>query len=78
MSRRLRYADTRRMLDELARVLSEAGYASLVHYLDGKPLTVSRHSCDPDAKHGRGAGGRDRGYKLHAVYAEKTHGKSPR
>lgn len=68
MSRRLRYPDTRRMLDELASILNEAGYASLVRYLDGKPLTVSRHSIDPDARHGRGAGGMDRGYKLHAVY----------
>ena len=72
MSRRLRYVDTRLMLDELARLLNEAGFASLVHYIDGKPLTVSRHSRDRDAKHGRGAGGMDRGYKLHAVYTENN------
>lgn len=72
MSRRLRYEDTRWLLDELAPLLGEERHASLMHYLDGKPLTVSRHSVDPDAKHGRGAGGMDRGYKLHAVYAENN------
>lgn len=70
MSRRLRCVDTQRMLHELAPLLCAGGHASLVRYLDGKPLTVSRHSIDPDAKHGRGAGGQDRGYKLHAIYAE--------
>lgn len=70
MSRRLRYVDTRRMLDELAPRLGGGRHASLVRYLDGKPLPISRHSVDRDAKHGRGAGGKDRGYKLHAVYAE--------
>ncbi len=50
MSRRLRYADTKRMFEALAPRLSETGHASLVRYLDGKPLTVSRHSIDPDAR----------------------------
>ena len=40
--------------------------------MDGKPLPVSRHSADAQAKFGRGAGGQNRGYKLHAIYAEKN------
>lgn len=72
MSRRLRCKDTEQMLDELAQRLNDLGYESLVHYVDGKPLTVSRHSIDADARHGRGAGGMDRGYKLHAIYTENN------
>jgi hypothetical protein len=72
MSRRLRYEDTLLMLHQLAPRLSGEGHDSLMRYLDGKPLVVSRHSIDRDAKHGRGAGGRDRGYKLHAIYAENN------
>lgn len=35
--------------------------------LDGKPLPVAAHSTDRDARWGRGAGQRAKGYKLHAV-----------
>lgn len=69
MSRRMRCDDTRHLLDRLAVSLGDAGHESLIRYLDGKPLPISRHSIDTDAKHGRGAGGKDRGYKLHAIYA---------
>ena len=37
--------------------------------LDGKPLTVSGVSKDPEAYWGRGAGGKAKGYKLHAVWS---------
>ncbi|MCG8450351.1 MAG: transposase [Pirellulales bacterium] len=70
MSRRLRDAATQKMLQQLTEKLALSDRRSLVRYLDGKPLTVSRHSIDPDAAHGRGAGGKDRGYKFHAIYAE--------
>jgi hypothetical protein len=35
--------------------------------LDGKPLPVAAHSTDRDARWGRGAGQRCKGYKLHAL-----------
>lgn len=70
MSRRLYYSDTQNMLDQLMENLDESHQSSLVHYLDGKPLPVSRHSADQQAAFGRGAGGMERGYKLHAVYGE--------
>lgn len=72
MSRRLFERDTQRMLELLAAQLAGPRLTHLVRYLDGKPLTVSRHSCDTEAKFGRGAGGKARGYKLHAIYAENN------
>ena len=70
MSRRLREEATHQMMQQLTKKLNRSNRHGLVRYLDGKPLTVSRHSIDADAAHGRGAGGKDRGYKLHAIYAE--------
>jgi hypothetical protein len=55
-----------RVHDDLAR----AGFSSPVHYLDGKPLTVSAVSKDPDARRGHVTGGFAKGYKLHAVVSE--------
>ena len=40
----------------------------LVQIIDGKPLAVSGVSKDSDAGYGRGAGGNQKGYKLHAVW----------
>lgn len=39
-----------------------------VRRVDGKPLEVAAHSRDRDAAWGRGAGGKRRGYKLHAIW----------
>jgi len=52
--------------DDLAR----AGFCSPVHYVDGKPLTVSPVSKDPDARSGHITGGFAKGYKLHAIVSE--------
>ena len=41
----------------------------LIRIIDGKPLGVSGVSKDADAAYGRGAGGMQSGYKLHAVWA---------
>jgi hypothetical protein len=41
---------------------------ALTGLVDGKPLPVAAHSVDPDADFGRGAGGPQRGYKLHALW----------
>ena len=40
----------------------------LVQIIDGKPLAVSNVSKDTDAGYGRGAGGNQKGYKLHVVW----------
>lgn len=71
VSRRMKHDPrTQRMLSHLADTLSGGDQRTLVRYLDGKPLAISKHSRDTQATFGRGAGGKDRGYKLHAVYAE--------
>ena len=75
LSRRLRRRQTRLMLDLLLILLDDAsveGAHPLVKRLDGKPLPVSRHSTDPGATFGRGAGGKNRGYKLHAIYGKTS------
>jgi hypothetical protein len=48
------------------------GHPALVAFLDGKPLTVSGVSKDPDARYGRGAGTMAKGYKLHAVWSNRV------
>jgi hypothetical protein len=68
LSRRLRTASVGRLLDGLEERLRPAwARAAIVHAVDGKPLPVARHSRDRHAGFGRGAGGMDRGYKLHAL-----------
>jgi hypothetical protein len=42
----------------------------LVKRIDSKALAVSKVSKDPDASFGRGAGGMQKGYKLHAVWSQ--------
>ena len=69
MSRRLARAETRRMLEALLDRLEPAQHGALVMRLDGKPLPVAKHSGDRHAAVGRGAGGFQKGYKLHAIYA---------
>lgn len=70
MSRRLRQQDTLEFLLAVLDRLDRSQGSQLLKYLDGKPLTVSRHSQDSDAAFGRGAGGINKGYKLHAIYSQ--------
>ncbi len=68
MSRRLRKADTQEFLATVIARLEAPGRPELLKFVDGKPLPISRHSADPDAQFGWGAGGVNKGYKLHAIY----------
>lgn len=68
MSRRLRQPDTEDFLNTLIQRLRHGRQDELVKLLDGKPLMVARHSKDPDATFGYGAGGISKGYKIHAIY----------
>ena len=70
MSRRLRQEDTREFLAEVIARFHRTDRPDLLKFVDGKPLPVSRHSEDPDARFGRGAGGLNNGYKLHAIYGQ--------
>jgi hypothetical protein len=70
LSRRLRAPEVRAFLDRLAPRVGGKPHPGLVKALDGKPLTVARHSKDPDATCGRGVGGMAKGYKLHAIWGQ--------
>ena len=68
MSRRLRRPQVQSLLDALLdryhAQLGSSGY----RWMDGKPLVIGNHSKDPDAGYGRAAGGKAKGYKLHAIW----------
>lgn len=68
MSRRLRTPAVRRLLEQLEqRVLAPSVDRPLLWMVDGKPLVISGCSKDRQAGYGRAAGGKAKGYKLHAI-----------
>jgi hypothetical protein len=68
VSRRLRTAEVRRLIDHLEQLVLRQGRSpALVYLIDGKPLPISGHSRDPHAGYGRAASCMARGYKLHVV-----------
>jgi Transposase DDE domain len=69
MSRRLATPAVRGLLTQLEeRVVRPAG-AGLYWMIDGKPLVIGGCSKDRQAGSGRAAGGKAKGYKLHAIVA---------
>lgn len=72
MSRRLARASTQLLLEMLLDRLAPVERNALVLRIDGKPLPVAKHSQDRRAAIGRGAGGFQKGYKLHAIYARSN------
>ena len=69
-SRRIRTDAARAVLQHVHDRLRACGVASETGYFDGKPLTVSPVSKDPDARRGHVTGGFAKGYKLHAYVNE--------
>jgi len=69
MSRRLRRPETQQLLNELLDRLELPDSHALTLRIDGKPLPIAKHSRAKGATTGRGAGGFQKGYKLHAIYA---------
>jgi hypothetical protein len=70
LSRRLRRPRTVELMtavEEHLLTLVVVG-GCLVRIIDGKAIAVSGVSKDPDTGYGRGAGGNQKGYKLHAVW----------
>lgn len=67
MSRRLRTARVMTLLDVLERKVLAPKEPGLFWMIDGKPLTISGCSKDRQAGYGRAAGGKARGYKIHAI-----------
>lgn len=73
LSRRMRSSDALQLMMEIEQMwLALTGVCQLllIHIIDGKPLGVSGVSKDADAGYGRGAGGMQKGYKLHAVWGQ--------
>lgn len=70
LSRRLRQPKTVELMTAVEQhlLMLLAVGACLVWIIDGKALAVSGVSKDPDAGYGRGAGGSQKGYKLHAAW----------
>jgi len=70
-SRRMRRSDAEQLMTEIEHTwLAMVGVCQfLIRLIDGKPLAVSGVTKDKDAGYGRGAGGMQKGYKLHAVWA---------
>lgn len=72
MSRRLAHPHTQACMQMLMDQLSPIERGALVLRIDGKPLPVAKHSQDRRAAIGRGSGGFQKGYKLHAIYARSN------
>lgn len=73
LSRRLRSPRVRALLQRIEEEVlrwNAAASTALVHYVDGKPLTVSRCSQDRQSGYGWGAGGKAKGYKIHVLLGE--------
>jgi Transposase DDE domain len=67
MSRRLRSPSVLALLDQLERRVIAPKEPGLYWILDGKPLPIGGCSKDRQAGYGKAAGGKAKGYKLHAL-----------
>jgi hypothetical protein len=67
MSRRLRSAKVMTLLKALECRVVAPKTPGLFWMIDGKPLTISGCSKDRQAGYGRAAGGKAKGYKIHAI-----------
>ena len=67
MSRRLRSDSVVALLDALERRVVAPRGPGLYWMIDGKPLPIGGCSKDRQAGYGRAAGGKAKGYKLHAL-----------
>ncbi len=67
MSRRLRSASVRTLLDTLERRVVAPRQPGLFWMIDGKPLPISGCSKDRQAGYGRAANCKAKGYKIHAI-----------
>jgi hypothetical protein len=67
MSRRLRSAPVRKLLDDLERRVLAPKHPGLFWIIDGKPLVIGGCSKDRQAGYGRAANSMAKGYKIHAL-----------
>lgn len=71
MSRRLRTKSVRALLAAMEQRVIAPKEPGVFWMIDGKPLTISGCSKDRQAGYGRAAGGKAKGYKLHALVNQK-------
>jgi hypothetical protein len=69
MSRRLATAAVRDLLGRLEARVARPTAPGLYWMIDGKPLVIGGCSKDRQAGYGRAAGGKAKGYKVHAIVA---------
>src|ERR671924_248643 len=67
MEHRLRSASVVALLDALERRVTAPAGPGLFWMIDGKPLPIGGCSKDRQAGYGRAAGGKAKGYKVHAL-----------
>jgi Transposase DDE domain len=67
MSKRLRSAGVVALLEALERRVIAPKEPGLFWNIDGKPLVIGGCSKDRQAGYGRAAGGKAKGYKIHAI-----------
>jgi hypothetical protein len=67
VSRRLRTPSVRQLLHRLERRVIAPKQPGLSWIIDGKPLVIGNCSKDRQAGYGRAAGGKAKGYKMHAI-----------
>jgi hypothetical protein len=67
LSRRLRTTSVRQLLQQIERQTLAPQGQRLLWAIDGKPLVISGCSKDRQAGYGRAAGGKAKGYKVHAI-----------
>lgn len=67
LSRRLRSPRVKALLDALAQRVIQPKEPGLFWIIDGKPLVIGGASKDRQARYGRAANSKAKGYKLHAI-----------
>jgi hypothetical protein len=72
MSRRLRTPSVQALLSELECRVTAPRQPEMFWMIDGKPLSIGGCSKDRQAGYGRCAGGKAKGYKIHALIS--SHG----
>ncbi len=71
MSRRLRTSGVLALLAELERRVAAPQEPEMFWMVDGKPLPIGGCSKDRQSGYGRSAGGKARGYKVHAIISSR-------
>jgi hypothetical protein len=71
LSRRMRRPESQQLMTEIEQtwLVITAAHSLWISMIDGKPLAVSGVTKDADAGYGRGAGGMQKGYKVHFIWS---------